>query len=326
MKPPPADAVRVSADALRDFVRAVAERVSIPAEQAGVLSRLLIASDLRGVASHGSVQMLRYAREIRGGGINPLPTLQTVREGPTSLLLDGDFGLGYFPMLHATERAIDKAREHGVAVVATRHHGHIGAAGLYARMTLEHDLCTFVTSGVQLHLAPDKGVIAAAGGSPMAFSAPGHDEPPLVLDCGVTHDMQGSAREFPGLCDLAPGVVLRAIGFGTVCQVWGGLLTGIPADPARAPQQYPDANQGALLITFRIGLFAEPEQFKREIDEYARRVRTLQPIPGTEGAFLPGGVEAEREKQYLRDGIPLGASHRNRLETLAGMVNIRVPW
>ena len=53
------------------------------------LADLLVANDLRGVSSHGSMQMARYARELRSGELNPEAEVTVVRETPSSLLLDG---------------------------------------------------------------------------------------------------------------------------------------------------------------------------------------------------------------------------------------------
>jgi LDH2 family malate/lactate/ureidoglycolate dehydrogenase len=311
---------------MNEFVRQAASRVGIPPDQAELLSKLLIECDLRGVLSHGSRQIARYVREIRGGGINPRPKVRIVRETPNSVLLDGDFGLGYFPALEGTRCAIEKAREHGMAAMVTRNHGHIGAAGIYARLTLEHDLLTFVTSGVQLNLQPGELITRAAGGSPMAFSAPALQEPPLVLDCGVTHDIQGEPPHRDEIARLAPRLVLRAIGFGTVCQAWGGLLAGLPIDAQRATHPYSDANQGAMLFTFRISLFADVDEFKREMDEYVRATRRLKPMDGTDGPYLPGGIEAFHEHSHRRDGIPLSEPHQRDLEQVAKELDIAVPW
>lgn len=326
MEQPSVQSTRVPADRLADFVRSAAVRVDIPEPQADLLARLLIENDLRGVLTHGSRQIVRYAREIRSGGVNPRPTLTTVRETPNSLLIDGDWGLGYFPAHEGTLRVIEKARQHGMAALVTRNHGHIGAAGIYARMTLEHDLLTFVTSGVQLNMKPGDLITRAAGASPMAFSAPSLQEPPLVLDFGVTHDIQGEPPHRDAIAQLAPGLVLRAIGLGTICQAWGGLLTGIPVDLARAGRRYAAANQGAMLFTFRIDLFADVEAFKREMDTYAQRVRDLRPLPGTKGPYLPGGIEAELADAYRRDGIPLSHDHQKDLETLAADLGLGAPW
>lgn len=326
MNQPPADAVRVPCERLQRFVHAAARKLGMTDDQAGLLARLLVANDLRGVFSHGSAALHRYASEIIAGRVNPSPNVRIVRETPNSLVIDGDAGLGYFPAYQGTLRTIDKALECGMAAMVTRNHGHIGAAGIYTRMTLQHDLLSFMTSGVQLKIPPGASVINAAGASPMSFSAPSHDEPPLVLDCGVTHDIQGGAPHVPELTSLAPGLVLRALGFGAICQAWGGLLAGIPVDNAKANRQFPGAHQGAMLFACRISLFADPDQFKREIDEYARSVRKLQPLPGTAGAYLPGGIEAEHETHYRRDGVPIGEQHRERLEAVAADLKLEVPW
>jgi LDH2 family malate/lactate/ureidoglycolate dehydrogenase len=113
---------------------------------------------------------------------------------------------------------------------------------------------------------------------------------------------------------------------GAICQAWGGLLAGLPIDPGRATRKYPGANQGSLIIAFRIDLFMHPEQFKREMDTYVRRVRALQPLEGFDQAYLPGGVEAARERAYRKEGIPVGRDHQQRLQGLADELGIQPPW
>ena len=326
MQQPATQVNRVDHTHLQAFVYEAARKLSISEPRAQLLSDLLVTNDLRGVLSHGSRQMLRYTREIRSGQLNPTPDVRVVRESPTSLVMDGDGGLGYFPAYEGTLKVIEKAEQHGMAALVTRSHGHIGAAGIYTRLVLPHDMIAFCTSGVQLNLTPEKLVYDAAGASPMSFSAPADTEPPLVLDVGVTHNVQYNAACRDDLVKIAPAMVLRADGYGTVCQAWGGLLSGMPIDANRADRKYPKANQGAMLYAVKISLFAEPAEFKRELDEYAQRVRKLQPMPGSEGAFLPGHVEVEREKVNREQGVPLSEAHQRDLEAAAEELDIQVPW
>ena len=58
-----------------------------------------------------------------------------------------------------------KAQASSIAVATTRNHGHFGAAGIYARIPLAHDLFSYVTSGHQLNLPPGDFVMGAAGRS-----------------------------------------------------------------------------------------------------------------------------------------------------------------
>lgn len=325
MNIPPDDFLATSADELRALVAEIAAASGLPTDRSDQLAALLVGNDLRGVFSHGSRQIATYARLMRDGVLNPDPRPEVVRESPTSLFVDGDGGLGYFPAILGTERVIEKALAGGIAVMATRNHGHFGAAGLYARQTLDHDLLTFVTSGHQLDLQPDRPVFEAAGGSPMAFSAPTDQEDPVVLDFGAMHDLYaGEQRE--EITALAPGLVLRSIGLGAFCQSWGGLLTGVPLDPARADRVWSGANQGSLVITFRIDLFADPADFKAQMDDYVRTVRELRPIDPAHESFLPGGLEALRERTWSAEGIPIGATHRAELESVAREFGVTTPW
>ncbi|MEZ4584723.1 MAG: Ldh family oxidoreductase, partial [Caldilineaceae bacterium] len=208
----------------------------------------------------------------------------------------------------------------------TRNHGHFGAAGLYARMTLPHDLLCYVTSGHQHHLRAGDPIYSAAGGSPMSFSAPAAEETSILVDFGAMHDLYATSPHRDEIARLAPGLVFRAIGLGTICQSWGGLLAGVPLDPARADRTYSGANQGSLVMAFRIDLFADPAQFKREVDEYVRAARTLAPLEGFDASYLAGGVEAANAQAFSRDGIPVGPEHQEKLATVAAEFGVKPPW
>ena len=324
MNRPPERFIRIPHERLRDFVFNTGRHVGLPEARASLVADLLVANDLRGVFSHGTVQMATYAILMRDGKLNSRPDVRVVKETPVSLLVDGDGGLGYFACHEGTARVIEKALDAGIAVMASRNHGHFGAAGIYARMSLGHDVVCYVTSGHQLHLKPEQPLYDAGGGSPMAFSAPSAREDPIVLDFGAMHDFYGGRRD--EIAAIAPGLVLRSIGLGEICQVWGGLLSGLRIDPTPPRWKWPGANQGSLVICFRIDLFDEPERFRREIDAYIARVRQLQPLAGFDRCFMPGGPEAELERRYRSDGVPVGPEHQQRLEGLARELGIAAPW
>lgn len=326
MNQPPEEHILVSHEDLRQFVSTAATTVGLPQDKAEILADLLSRNDLRGIFSHGTQQIATYALLMRDGKLNNKPELSVVQETPSSLLVDGDGGLGYFPAYEGTLRVIEKAKETGIAVMATRNHGHFGAAGIYARMPLEHNLLTYVTSGVQLRLQPGGEIYSAAGGSPMAFGAPAGQESSLVLDFGALHDLYANDPHRDEIASLAPGLALRCIGMGEICQSWGGLLSGLPlhANPPR--WSWPGANQGSLVITFRIDLFLDPADFRAQMDDYVRAVRDLAPLPGFNASYMAGGVEAAREARSREEGVPVGSDHRERLEGVAREIGIDVPW
>ena len=97
-------------------------------------------------------------------------------------------------------------------------------------------------------------------------------------------------------------------------------------DKSRAIREYEGATGGSLLVTFQIGLFIDPAEFKREMDEFARQVGSLAPLEGFNRAQLAGGPEAERERESRVKGIPLGPEHQRDLEALAAELGLAVPW
>jgi LDH2 family malate/lactate/ureidoglycolate dehydrogenase len=324
----PADGTPVPPQALRDLVKTLGERAGLESEKAALLADLLVQNDLRGVFSHGSRQIADYARLLRDGRLNPTPEVRVERENAVTMLVDGDAGLGYYPSWLAANTLVPKAKELGVAVAVTRHHGHFGAAGLYTRVAARAGLIGYDTSGVQLHLAPDKPLLAAAGGSPMSFAVPAGEEPPVVLDFGAIHDLYSAPDDLLQLMmQRLPSTLMRSLGLGVMCQLLGGLLAGVPLDESRAVRKFPGANQGALFVFIDPARFIDPAALAREVDEYHQVVATLKPFPDTGGrATLPGRLEAERERQWAAEGVPVGSRHREEISKVAAEFDVPVPW
>ncbi len=323
---PPETFVRVPHGDVRAFAAALARASGLAADRADLLAGLLTANDLRGVFSHGTRLVARYARMMRGGDLNPAPDVKLLREGPTSVVMDGDGGLGYFPMYDGTRRAIEKANELGVAVLQTRNHGHIGAAGIYSRMPLEQMMGAFVTAGGELDLEPGQPVYTPAIGSPVSISAPAGREPPIVVDFSPVYDLRVSPR-WPELAEWIPGTIFRCIGLGMIAQAWGGIMAGAPHSAGRErPRRYAAAGQRGFAFMFQVGLFIDPDEYAREMDALAASLRELAPLEGFDKASYAGGIEGEREMEFRERGIPVGPEHRRDLENAAAEFGVDVPW
>jgi LDH2 family malate/lactate/ureidoglycolate dehydrogenase len=327
MNRPPLEAVRVAPEPLRAFVAAVFVNVGLSEEDAGLLARLLVLNDLRGVFSHGTRQVPAYVDHFRQGRLNPRPQVRVLSDDGTTVVVDGDGGLGYFPAWRAAHLVAEKCREHGIAAAVTRQHGHIGAAGLYSRVPMTQNQIGYCTSGHQLDLREEQSVLAAAGGSPMSFAIPAGEEPPLVLDFGAMHDLYPGSPHVPDLIRLAPSTVFRSMGLGTVCQAIGGFLAGVTlgGDAAEASRRWSGANQGAFLVAVEIGRFLPLETFTAQMESYARQVRRMQPVPGCEPATLAGGLEWEREREWAQSGIPVGERHRTALAKVGELLGVSPP-
>jgi len=62
-------------------------------EEAEIVTRDLVKSNLVGVDSHG-VQLTSYIKGIRNGVIKPGAKFEIVRESPSTVLINGNWGFG----------------------------------------------------------------------------------------------------------------------------------------------------------------------------------------------------------------------------------------
>ena len=154
MNRPPQESKRISETQLRDFAGACFKAAGLRGDHAEQLAQLLTNGDLRGVHSHGLRQVPGYCEGLRDNLINPNPNCQVLKETATAVLIDGDGGLGYAPMMMATESAITKAKASGVAVGATCHIGHYGSAGHYVRRAMEAGCTAFSVQGGSSEFGP----------------------------------------------------------------------------------------------------------------------------------------------------------------------------
>ena len=110
-------------------------------------------------------------------------------------LIDGDNGMGHLVMKKATELAIAKARQCGVAWVGSRLSNHAGPASLYARMALAQDMVgIYFAVGNANHLPPWGGLDLLLSTNPIAVAVPAGEEAPVVLDMATTVAAYGKVK------------------------------------------------------------------------------------------------------------------------------------
>lgn len=63
--------------------------------------------------------------------------------------------------------------------------------------------------------------------------------------------------------------------------------------------------KGHFFGAMRIDGFIDPDEFKKQIDNYRRVMKGTKPAKGTSGPILPGDLEYESEKKRRVEGIPL---------------------
>jgi len=325
MNTPPADATFVPVAVLQRFLQELFVAVPIPDDHAALIAELMVDTDLRGVTSHGVVQVERYVRGWQEGHTNRAPQIEVLQQGPATAALNGDGGLGYIVAARAMAMAIERAEAIGVGVVTTTYHDHIGSAGKYVRMALRRGHIGVGLSGRNAAPSydPMNTIMGSIQGSPpFCVGVPsGPGQPPFLLDM-ATHipwDEATFAR--------MPQIYLKAIGISHVANMLSGTLGGqmLPHFD-RTTIAHDGANQSGFFMALQIDRFTDSAAFLGDMDHLMQQVGDLQPLPGFDLADLPGGPEWRNEASYRESGIPIGADTLATLSGLATELGVAAPW
>ncbi|MFQ3620914.1 MAG: Ldh family oxidoreductase [Spirochaetales bacterium] len=321
---------RIAAEELIQLTTSRFEREGVSQQDARVVAEVLVFADLRGVHSHGVLRVEHYVNRIRRGGINlhPFWDLQWIK--PTVGLLDAQGGLGHVSTRFATQKALEKAREQGIALVGIKNNSHCGALAYFVQMALDAHMAMLTCVHTDIRMVPYGGAQAYFGTNPFAFGFPGVRDS-ILLDMATSEIAWGkvlTARE-KGI-PLKEGWAVDALGHPTTdpfraenLTPFGGpkgygiavmveSLTGLLIGGVFGPhlnRMYEDLDSYRDLSNFI--LIMDPAVFDPSGDFLARtqrmidEVHAIPPAPGFEKVLIPGEIEANTMAQYKIEGIPI---------------------
>ncbi|HEX7628876.1 MAG TPA: Ldh family oxidoreductase, partial [Candidatus Methylomirabilis sp.] len=95
---------------LERFVSTAFQSAGVPLGDADLTASILIDADLRGIDSHGVMNLYStYVKKLLTGSINRKPNLTLAFGSPTTASLDGDNGLGFVASHKAMTACIEMA-------------------------------------------------------------------------------------------------------------------------------------------------------------------------------------------------------------------------
>lgn len=275
------------ADAL---ARKALKAIGYNQENADIIAQHIIDSELRGFSASGLARILSIKDRIRSKGGKLSENIEVTRESAATAQLDGHDTLGYLVAQHATEKAIAKAKETGIAIVGANNTWYTGMLAYYAEMAANQDLVTIIASNTSPWVAPEDGHKPMFGTNPFCVGFPSSDTP-ILYDIGTSKILHADILLAQRLGrELPQDSAYNSIGDVTVnplealeesIAVWGGhrgsglalavQLLGVLAGSPALPSNLQDF--GFLVIAINPGMFRPLDEFKREIDEYAAQMR-----------------------------------------------------
>jgi len=315
-------------------IAAIAAAGGSSPEEAGLVAGNLVMANLTGHDSHGIGMMPRYVEALLEGGLQPNAQLEVKLDGGSLLALDGRAGYGQSIGLQATRLAIERARKHGVAIVALGNSHHLGRIGHWAEMAVAEGLVSMHFVNVQsfARVAPFAGADRRFGTNPVCIGVPLPGEPPFLLDMAtsavaqgklrVAHnkgakipqgwliDSDGNPTQDPRWGVLQPlGAMLttgehKGYGLAVACELLGGALTGGGVTDHDNKTRRRVLN-GMFSIVLDPARFGTQQAFAKDAKSFLAWLRASRPAPGHDRVRIAGEPERETRAQRLKEGIPV---------------------
>ncbi len=316
-------------------------RFGFSAEEAAIVSDVLLTSDLYGIESHGMQRMARYHKSIKKGMILVDAKPEVVFETPVSAVLDGHDGMGQIIGHKAMTMAIEKAKKCGIGMVTVRNSNHYGIAGYYAKMACKEGLIGMSCTNTNPIMVPTYGRTAMLGTNPIAVAMPA--EPyDFFFDAATTVVTRGKLEVYNKLnkplhdgwavnkdgfpsndaaevlgniaAHLGGGIVPlggseectgshKGYGYAMICEILSAILS-----QGTTSNETGKGGRGLICHFFLAidpALFGDAEAIKKGLSDYLEKIRQSPKAEGETRIYTHGEKEVEAMARIMKDGIPV---------------------
>lgn len=189
--------INIDYDYLEGFMFDTFVSYGVDPEDAKICADVLIASDKRGIDSHGIGRLKPiYCERMDAKILKAKSKLTFVSQTPTTAVVDGDGGIGLSIGPKCMQIAIDKAKTHGVGMVCVRNSTHYGFAGYYGLMASDQGCIGITGTNARPSIAPTYGVSPMMGTNPLVFGIPSSETFPFVIDCATSVNQRGKIEKY----------------------------------------------------------------------------------------------------------------------------------
>lgn len=325
--------MKIAADRLKKFVASMFHAAGCSEDEAARVGHYLTEANLVGHDSHGVIRVSYYIDWLKAGKVVANQSLTTLFETDVIAVVDGGYGFGQTIGEEAAKLGVEKARKHGVAVVALRNAGHLGRIGDWPLLAARAGIVSlhFVnTSGAGILVAPFGGINRRLSANPVAAGVPVKDGEPIIMDMSCCTIAEGKLKvafnkgvNVPEGCIIdskgeptvdpkvfygdPPGAILgiaahKGYALGIITEMMAGALTGAGAsNPAQAGRL---AN-GMLSIYMEPERFQEGAAFAAEVRRFIDWVKSSEKTQPGGQILMPGEIEEQTKARRLAEGIEL---------------------
>jgi L-2-hydroxycarboxylate dehydrogenase (NAD+) len=354
----PIDGLAVPADLLQAWTARLVETLGTPADIAADVADVLVASDKRGIASHGTARLPNYVALIEAGVMDPAGRPVVDGGRPALQRFDARNGWGHHAGRVAVDAAIDAARSLGAATSVVHNSNHYGIAGWYALRAARHGMIGVSMANTSPLVAPTRARAPLIGTNPIAIAAPAGRFGTFCLDMATSTIPRGRievaarrgeslpvgwAIDAEGRPATTPESALAGAlhplggeeatgghkGYGLALAI--DLLTGVLGGAHFGPNiiglfsTEAPSDLGQAFVAIDPTALEPAGVFETRLEGYLGQLIAAPTVPGAPGRVLiPGEPEAEAEGRAAERGVMIDAVHARNLTELG--VRFGVPF
>ncbi|EFQ32299.1 malate/L-lactate dehydrogenase [Colletotrichum graminicola] len=323
--------IPVAASEARRFVEEILKGNGVPAENAAIVARCLVAADLRGVDTHGMNRIPSYMERVRQGVLDAAAQPELKQVTPVVAHVDGKNGFGFVAARMGMTAAIESAKTFGIGMASVSHSNHFGMSAWVVQQALDADMMSLVFTNSSPALPVWGGKSKLLGVSPIACGAPGKDKP-FILDMAPSVAARGKIYKAKRRGEKIPldwaldaegrptddptaalgGVMLpmggpKGSALSIMMDVFSGVFSGSafaghvtgPYDPSKP------SDVGHFLVAIKPDLFMSLDDFRERIDYLYQRVVGSDKAADVDRIYFPGEIEQLTQQEREVSGIPL---------------------
>ncbi|MBE6784689.1 MAG: Ldh family oxidoreductase [Ruminococcaceae bacterium] len=193
-----------------DFIKDAFVGYGVPADEAEIVTDVLLESDRRGIESHGCNRFKPvYIDRIKAGIQFAETNFEIIKETETTAVVDGHHGMGQVIGHRAMSMAIEKAKKYGMGMVVVRNSTHYGIAGYYTTMATKAGCIGMTGTNARPSVAPTLGVEGMFGTNPFTLGVPTDEDFDFNFDCATSITQNGKVEYYERIGEeIHPGTVI----------------------------------------------------------------------------------------------------------------------
>jgi LDH2 family malate/lactate/ureidoglycolate dehydrogenase len=338
----------------------IAKALGATPEEAETFARCHVRADLRGMYTQGAaiipyaVWLLEQKLAFFGA------PFKILRDEAGLSLVDAGYGVGVIVGTRAMDLAMEKARNAGTGCVWVQHGGDFNMSANHVLQAVEHDMVGIVMRNENPRVAPWGGRDPFFYTNPIAVGVPTAEEPPIIIDMAAGSFSIGqvvmAARDKRPLptphlvtsegvyTDDATKIVIdpynresrfngslvtlgyKGLIWALIVELFSGLLTGTNTSNKNDYEPTADRpwDEGCFFMAIDVSKLCTVAEFKAATDEYARALRSVRPAEGFERIIVPGEVEAQKEEQRKKEGVPIRDEDWQKVLDIATRLGVKL--